>query len=263
MRVMGNIKDRPGSLADYLESPRQHRALYAVANRLLANLKPAGAQGRNRRSRIRHRNLRQRQVGQRPLPIVERPALFPGLVPPVNVTAQEPRPFFIRHLSNGQRHIRFTDDGRFAGAENTRLFAADAFAIRPQPVSMIEGDTGHHRHVGIDDIGRIQAAAQAHLKNHHIQPRLLKQPQRGKRAELKIAQGNLTARGFNFGKRGSVRQLRQLLALHAHPLGIAYQMRRTVNSNLVARRHQRRLQGTAGSAFTVGPRHREDKRRRF
>lgn len=61
-------------------------------------------------------------------------------------------------------------------AENPRLFAADAFAIGPQPVGMVESNTGHHRHVSIDDIGRIQAAAQAHLKNHHIQPRLLKQP---------------------------------------------------------------------------------------
>ena len=60
-----------------------------------------------------------------------------------------------------------------------------------------------------------------------------------------------------------MREFRQLFALHAHPLGVAHQMRRTVYANLVARRHQHRFQGTAGGAFAVGPRDRKDKRRRF
>jgi hypothetical protein len=40
--------------------------------------------------------------------------------------------------------------------ENTGFLAANAFAIRPQPVGMIEGDAGDHRHIGIHDIGGIK-----------------------------------------------------------------------------------------------------------
>jgi hypothetical protein len=40
-------------------------------------------------------------------------------------------------------------------------------------------------------------------------------------------------------------------------------MRRTVNANLIARRHQDGFQRTAGGAFAVGARDRKDKRRRF
>jgi hypothetical protein len=41
---------------------------------------------------------------------------------------------------------------------------------------MIEGDAGDHRDVGIHDIGGVETAAEPHLKDHHIQLRLLKQP---------------------------------------------------------------------------------------
>jgi hypothetical protein len=41
---------------------------------------------------------------------------------------------------------------------------------------MIEGDAGDHRDVGINDIGGVETAAEPHLKDHHIQLRLLKQP---------------------------------------------------------------------------------------
>jgi hypothetical protein len=37
---MRHIQDRPGSIADYLKTPRQHRVLNAIAQRLLATLSP-------------------------------------------------------------------------------------------------------------------------------------------------------------------------------------------------------------------------------
>ena len=74
------------------------------------------------------------------------------------------------------RHIRLTHHRRFTGAKDTRFFPADTFAIRPQPVGMIEGDAGDHRDVGIYDIGGVETATQPDFKDHHIQLRLLKQP---------------------------------------------------------------------------------------
>lgn len=56
---------------------------------------------------------------------------------------------------------------------------------------------------------------------------------------------------------------RQLGVLHAHALGIAHQMRRAVNANLVPRRHQDRFQRAAGGAFTVSAGHGKYERRGF
>jgi hypothetical protein len=42
---------------------------------------------------------------------------------------------------------------------------ADRFACRPQPVGMIERNTGHHRAIGVVGIDRIQAPAQPDFEN--------------------------------------------------------------------------------------------------
>ena len=41
MRIMGNIQDRPGSIADYLKTPRQHRVLNAIAQELADRICPS------------------------------------------------------------------------------------------------------------------------------------------------------------------------------------------------------------------------------
>ncbi len=71
----------------------------------------------------------------------------------------------------------------------------------PAPASQYDpGDAGYHRHIRINDIGGIKTPAETNLKDHHVELRLLKQPQCRERTKLEIAQGNLTARGFNFSK---------------------------------------------------------------
>jgi hypothetical protein len=48
--------------------------------------------------------------------------------------------------------------------ENTGFLAANAFAIRPQPVGMIQRDAGDHGDIGIHDIGGIKTPAEPHLR---------------------------------------------------------------------------------------------------
>ena len=74
------------------------------------------------------------------------------------------------------RHIRLPYYRRFSGTEDTGFLPADTFAIRSQPVGMIESDAGNHGDIGIHDISGVETAAEPHLQDHHIQLRLLKQP---------------------------------------------------------------------------------------
>lgn len=112
-----------------------------------------------------------------PLRVAKAPAVVLNLILPVNAAAQRLCALFVRHVSNGVRHVRLAHHGRFICPENTGLLAANAFTIGPQPVDMIQRDAGHYRHVCIDDIGRIKTSAKANLKDHHVQLGLFEQPQ--------------------------------------------------------------------------------------
>ena len=160
--------------------------MYTLADRLFADHEAAGAQCRQRGCRIWLRDLRQRQVVQRPLRVAKAPAVVLNLILPVNAAAQQLCALFVRHVSNGVRHVRLAHHGRFICPENTGLLAANAFTIGPQPVDMIQRDAGHYRHVCIDDIGRIKTSAKTNLKDHHVQLGLFEQPQGRQSAVFKI-----------------------------------------------------------------------------
>lgn len=128
---------------------------------------------------------------------------------------------------------------------------------------MIEGDAGDHRDVGINDVGSVETPAEPDLKDHHIQLRLLKQPQRRERAVFKIGQRDVTPRRFDFSKRSRMRRLRQFSPLNAHAFGVAHQMRRAVDPHFITGRHQDGFQRAAGGAFAIGARDGKNERRRF
>ena len=81
-------------------------------------------------------------------------------------------------------------DHRTAGAHDARLLPANAFAVGPQKLGVVDVDAGDHGAVGIDDVGRIQPPAQAHFQDRDIQPRMAHQPQDGQGGELKVGQRN-------------------------------------------------------------------------
>ncbi|MNP68563.1 hypothetical protein D3C76_1645390 [compost metagenome] len=53
---------------------------------------------------------------------------------------------------------------------------------------MIQRDAGYHRHARIDDIGCVQAAAQAHFQDHHVKLSLFEQLQRRQGAKFEVSQ---------------------------------------------------------------------------
>ncbi|KEP73304.1 hypothetical protein HR12_14440 [Microbacterium sp. SUBG005] len=84
------------------------------------------------------------------------------------------------------RHVRFAYHGRLIGPENTGLLTANALAVRAQPVGVIQRDAGDDGDIRIHHIGGIQTPAQPHFQDHHVQLRLLKQPQRRQGAVFEI-----------------------------------------------------------------------------
>ncbi|MNT68377.1 hypothetical protein D3C72_2066060 [compost metagenome] len=84
------------------------------------------------------------------------------------------------------RHIRLAYDSRFIRPENARFLTTNTFAVRSQPVDMIQCDAGDHRNIGINHIGGIKTPAETDFQDHYVQLRLLKEPQRRERAVLEI-----------------------------------------------------------------------------
>ena len=61
---------------------------------------------------------------------------------------------------------------------------------------MIQIHTGHHRHIRIEYVNRIQPSAQADFEYHHIDLLADKHIHRSQGVEFKISQRNFTARRF-------------------------------------------------------------------
>jgi hypothetical protein len=98
---------------------------------------------------------------------------------------------------------------------------------------MVDVHGGDHRHVGVDDVDRIQAAAQAHFQHRQVQPGVGEQPQRGQRAVLEIGQ-RVSPRAVDGVETGDQRGIVHILAVDAHALVVAQQVRRGVRADLPA-----------------------------
>ncbi len=126
------------------------------------------------------------------------------------------------------RRIDLAQHQRLPRARDARLLPADALAIRAQPVDMIDVDGGDHRDIGIHQIHGVQASAQPHFQHCQIQLRLLEQPQRRQRAEFEIGQRHVAARLLDRGECGDQLLVAGLVAVDAHALVVAQQVRRSV-----------------------------------
>ena len=65
---------------------------------------------------------------------------------------------------------------------------------------MVDGDRGDHRHVGIDDIDRIETPAEADFEDQRVELLPGEQPQRAKRTEFEIGEQRAGARILDRGE---------------------------------------------------------------
>ncbi len=135
---------------------------------------------------------------------------------------------------HARRRVGLTQDHRLPATDDAGLLGADCFAVFAQPFGMVDVHSGDHGHIGVDDVDRIQATAQTHFQNRQVQPGVGEQLQRGQRAVLEIGQRGLAACGLDGVERSNQRRIVHVLAVDAHALVVAQQMRRGVCANLPA-----------------------------
>ena len=97
--------------------------------------------------------------------------------------------------TNFQRMVQHTlwwhgvaDDDGAAGAHNAGLLTANAFAVGAQNFHVVEVDAGDDGAIGVDDVGRIQPAAQADFQDHHIEVAAHHDFEDGEHGEFEVAQ---------------------------------------------------------------------------
>ena len=98
------------------------------------------------------------------------------------------------------RGIRLADDGGPTRSEDAGLLAGDGVQGIPQPIRVVVADRGHHRDIRVDQIHRIQPAAQAHLQDHQVRPGAHEEIQGRQGAELEIGERDLAARPIHPGE---------------------------------------------------------------
>ena len=115
------------------------------------------------------------------------------------------------------------------GAKDARLLAADVLARRAEVIHVIEIDARHHGDVGIDDVDRVEPAAQPHFEDQRVEPGAREQLQRGQRAELEVgAARHVAARASSTALNAATSASSSRLAADAHALVVAQEMRRRV-----------------------------------
>ena len=160
------------------------------------------------------------------------------------------------------RRGRLPHDGRTAGTCDAGLFAADAVTIVTEPVGVIQIDRGDHRDIGIDDVDRIQPAAQTDLQHRHIQRGPAEQVQRRKGAEFEIGQRYLTASGLDPLERGHQGGIIRVLPENPHALVVIDQVRRGERAGTLPGGAQHRLEQRDGGALAIGAADRDQPPRR-
>ncbi|MNI42643.1 hypothetical protein D3C73_969430 [compost metagenome] len=143
------------------------------------------------------------------------------------------------------------------------FFEADFLAGIAQPVGVIKVNAGDDGAIGVDDVDRVQAAAQAHFQHDRIQARLRKQAQDGERGEFEVRQRDFTARRLDSLELGDQVAVRGNLAVDAGALIEIDQVRRRIQPHLVAGRQQNGFQHGTGGALAVGAAHDELHARQF
>ena len=136
-----------------------------------------------RRRHRRERQFRGFQAFEPDSASVTRPAP-PGPAPAIDFRAKIPvfapqrRIEFGGAAGDARRRLRLAVDERRIGAEDPRLLGADRLPGVAKPMLVIEGDIGDQRDIGIDNVHRVEAAAEADFKHRAIEPRPGKDRQR-------------------------------------------------------------------------------------
>ncbi len=141
----------------------------------------------------------------------------------------------------------------------------DFLARIAEILGVIDIDAGDDRAVGIEDVDRVEAAAQADFEDHRVQSARGEQAHDRQRREFEVGQrdrfGEAQARGFDgFEMRQQVCVARHF-AVHARPLVERQQMRRRVTADREAGAQQNRFEDRAGRALAVGAADRDDRAR--
>ena len=264
MRVVRHIQHQSGLAGDDLEAPGQLDKGQPVAHRL----------GRHRQQFAHGRQCRQhaggidqlvgtaqRRIGQSAVtPSAPGPPPLLLVAGDIEVLAHTPQvgTHFQSAVQHALRRHGVAYHHRAAGAHDAGLLPADGFAVVAQQFHVVEVNAGDDGAVGIDDVDGVQAAAQAHFQNRHIQTRIAHHVKNGQGAELKVGQRHrlaLHTGAFHGGKAGHQRIRRHRLTVQPQALFKVHQMRRAVNTGLVAGLPQYGRQHGAGGALSVGAGH--------
>ncbi len=153
-----------------------------------------------------------------------------------------------------QRPRRFTPtkDTGPPGSQNPRLLAGDGLQVRAQPIGMIQVHGGDQRHIGIEQIDRIQAPPQPHLHHRHLHLVAMEDIDGRQGAELKIGQRGVGPLLIDAGEGVTDLGIIHRLPVDADTFVIAQQMGGAVGTDPIARRHQHGLDQRLSGAFAIG-----------
>ena len=150
--------------------------------------------------------------------------------------------------------MRVGDYGGTAGPEDAGLFAPDLLARRAEILHVVDTDARQHGAVGVDDVHRVEPAAQADLEDGRFDFFSGEVVKRRKRAEFEVRQLNLTPRPLHGSKRVGERLVRRLDPGDPDALVVAQEMRRRVEAGAISGGAQDRLEHRAGRSLAVGSR---------
>src|SRR5689334_6244873 len=69
-----------------------------------------------------------------------------------------------------RRRIDIAADRRMSRAKDAGLLAADRLSGRTEVIDVVDADRRDDGHVGIDDVHRVETAAEPDLENHRVDP---------------------------------------------------------------------------------------------
>ncbi|MNI38637.1 hypothetical protein D3C73_927880 [compost metagenome] len=143
----------------------------------------------------------------------------------VAATADRIGTYQVGARQHARRRIGLAQDHRLPAADDARLLGTDGLPVLAQPFGVIDVHGGDHRHVGVDDVDRIQAAAKADFQHGQIEIGIGEQLQRGQRSVLEISQRHITTRCLDRVERSDQCGVIGVLAIDAHTLVVAQQVR--------------------------------------
>ena len=186
------------------------------------------------------------------------PLPIEGLVAKVAREAPEVGADRRRMLEHRNRWLGVGDHGRTTGSHDRRFLGADRLARLAEPVAMIDVDHHQHRAIGIDDVHRIEPAAEPDLEDGDVERVPREQRQRRQRREFEVGQRLRFAGGAEPRRLDLLEVLDQgaigrLLAVDPDPFVEPQQVGRGVATAAVASRDDDRLEHCARRTLAVGP----------